>query len=137
VTPRKCRPAKARYAELCAQWEAVHAAEQHAYRPLPKGIRLPEVIEGLRQLAEATGDPVLTAALAKVEAYDIERRRWEEVEAETYKTVYLPRMEQLVRRGVSVREAAAEIAVAWWIPGLSFEAVTKRLERMYRKAKLP
>jgi hypothetical protein len=75
---------------------------------------------------------VLTVALAKVEAYDIERRRWEEVEAETYKTVYLPRMQQLVRRGASVRMAAAEVAVVWWIPGATFETVTKKLEREYR-----
>jgi hypothetical protein len=143
VTPRKCRPAKARkpsrYAEMRALWEAAHVAEQRAYRPLPKGVRFSELIEGLRRLAEASGDdPVLVAALAKLEAF----RRSEKAEAKTYQTTYLPRMETLIRPtpirpGMSVREAAAEVAVAWWIPGLSFDAVTKRLEREYRKRTRP
>jgi hypothetical protein len=47
--------------------------------------------------------------------------------------VFITSMDELIRQNVERRHAAARVAVAYFIPGKSFEAVVTKLETRYRK----
>jgi hypothetical protein len=116
-------------------------AERDA-RASPKA-RLPrgrEMVAGLRTLYAATGDRAFADALAAIERHGLEKLdagALKRARAKTFGTheavTYFPRMKQLVERGLSVRHAAALVAVTWSIEGASFQAVTKSLSTGYRE----
>jgi hypothetical protein len=136
----------ARFEELRALWESAQAAERQAYKPRPdppKRGRIQDTIAWVRWLSEVTSEPAFVEALAAFERYGLMRRGGATVRrlrTRVYgaqeQAMCLARMETLVKRGMSQRSAAAEVAFRFDIKGASFEAVTTELRTQYRRAGL-
>jgi hypothetical protein len=127
-----------KYKDLKARWDRVRAAEAHAYRRAPKP-RLPreqEIAAGLDALYAATGNADYASAFEALQKDGSNRRRswkWTPLREKNADAVYLDRMHWLVQQQRhSQRHAAALVAVEFFIPGKTFDAVVNRLELAYR-----
>jgi hypothetical protein len=101
--------------------------------------RYGEMIALLEDKHAVTGNPRFGAAMEAIKERGFGRQH-----AGTWRTrkkqderVYVARMHDILeqKEAPSIRTAAARVAVEFWIPGASFEAIVKRLDRAYRRAK--
>jgi hypothetical protein len=88
----------------------------------------------------ATSDSAFDDALKAIKFYGFERLdagTLKRTRGKTFGTdeteTYYPRMHQLIERGASVRQAAAQVAFTWQISGPSFESLIKTLAKGYRE----
>ena len=122
-----------------------------AYRVEPKRRRgrAPEVAEALDAMFDATGNKVYADAFhamrddgfIEIEVGDDGNssiknasRSWKyrPLHERNAESTYISSMDALVGRGVERRHAAATVAVAYFVPGKTFEAVVTGLETAYR-----
>jgi hypothetical protein len=126
------------YLRLQARWERGRAAEERAYRKevKPKRARSGEVAATLEAMYEATGDAAYADAFKAMQRDGFDKRgtswKWTPARAKNADEVCLRRMNFLVRRGCTLRHAAAMAAVELLVPGKTFESVVTRLETTYR-----
>jgi hypothetical protein len=119
------------YKALRAAWENFIVVKEH-------GQLATKTITQAERLAYTDGPPA-TRALRPPVFRDV--RTWRRKSAERRKDsvdrVCVRRIHDLLERDktLSVRVAAARVAVEFWVSGPSFDAVVKRLERAYRRAK--
>jgi hypothetical protein len=127
------------YTQLGERWERIRAAEQLIYRRDKKISRarvrsVVAFLKGLRDHKDALGrliDPRFDDMARTTEHFDRSSRP---AYMRHVDTVCVARIEQLTRNGTtSVRIAAARTAVEFCVPGQSFDAVVKRLERAHRR----
>jgi hypothetical protein len=129
------------YAQLRKRWEAVcgnrrREMEADIYRRerlrRPSG---PATVAALRGMLAQTGDDRFSAAIEAIIEHGLDQQ-----DAGTSKRMlgiedaYVRRMLMLTSaHRLSIRNAAARVAVEYWVAGESFYAVVKRLERAYRR----
>ena len=129
------------YKALSEIWKLAANAQRRIYSntKAPKRARVGEMIAALSAMYHCSGDPRFTAA---VEA--IKEGGFDKANAGTFKAreraedqLYARRMHYLLARDktMSIRIAAARVAVEFIVPGATFDAVVKRLARAYRLAK--
>ena len=129
------------YKDLQARWERVRAAENDAYRkePAARLARGPETAATLSAMYEATNNPAYAEAFKAMQEDGFGEGgsswKWTPLREKNADAVYLDRMHWLIeRQRHSLRHAAALVAVDFFIPGKTFNAVVKQLETAYRKA---
>jgi hypothetical protein len=135
------------YPELRERWERVRKAEGAAYRKEKKSRRgrAVETAEALEALFFATGNEVYKQAFEAmrdggiVEVGDAGAVnsvggpwKYRPLRERNAEAVYLAGVDDLVRRDVELRHAAAMVAVTYFIPGKTFDAVVAKLEKAYR-----
>jgi hypothetical protein len=127
---------------LRAAWERAIPMQRGIYRPQKKRrrARSGETIAALEDMYAATGDASFRAAVESMKKYGLDHQdagTWR-VRETRVETTCIARMHHLRKRDgtLSVRRAAAMAAVMFWVEGASFEAVVRRLERAYGRAKL-
>ena len=126
------------YEQLRERWERIQVAEQLIYRRdkkiSPARVRsVVAFLKGLRDHKDASGrliDPRFDDMARTIERFDGSSRP---AYMRHVDTVCVARIEQLMRNKTSVRIAAARTAVEFAVPGQSFDAVVKRLERAHRR----
>jgi hypothetical protein len=129
------------YDELRAKWQRGHALEMKAYIRTKRirQARGSETIATLKVWYASTGDVAFSAAIRAAQKHEFNRqnsstlKRVRDLSRGYNEEVSLAMMTRLVRSGRSIRNAAAETAVAYIVPGNSFDAVVTRLRRAYRK----
>lgn len=129
------------YDVLQARWERVHAREGEVYVRTKKmrQARGSETIATLKVWYAATGDIAFREAIEAAQKRGFDRqnsstlKRARDMAHGYNEEVSLAMMVRLLRRGRTLRSAAARTAVAYSVPGNSFDAVVKKLERAYRR----
>jgi hypothetical protein len=132
------------YGAIRAKWEDVQTWER-LYRRRPKKMeraRGPETIANLKVWYAATGDIAFDGAIRAAERHGFDRqtsgtlKRARDIAAGYNEAVFLAEMNRLLKigRARSVRRAAAQAAVAYFVPGTCFESVVKKLERAYQRS---
>jgi hypothetical protein len=122
-------------------WQRANEAAMRVYeRPSKiKHAHGREIISALRDMYSATGDSRFLDALAAMTEHGFDRPHagtWRIRERREERVCVMWMHDRLAgEKTLSVRQAAKRAAVAFWISGQSLDAVTKRLERAYRRAK--
>jgi hypothetical protein len=128
------------YAQWRERWEKAHAAELLIYRADKKisaakirgVVAFLKSVRGHKDKRGRLSDPRFNNMAQVIEGFHLDRSS----RAAYYRhvdTVCAIRIEQLVRNRTPIRIAAARAAVEFCVPGQSFDAVVKRLERAHRR----
>lgn len=119
------------------RWERVHLAERLADRPAMKvsRARVRRTVIDLRAIYKASGDRRLEAMANVVYGFAPRTNR---DYTKAAKLVYMARMRQILRNNSrTVHNAAAQVAVEFAVPGQSFDAAVKKLERAWQREPAP
>jgi hypothetical protein len=140
------------YEALRERWELAQKHESAAYRVEPKRRRgrAAETAAALDAMFYATGNKVYADAFQAmrddgfIEVSDggtIKNAgkswKYRSLHEKNAEATYISSMDELVRRNVSHRHAAAMVAVAYFIPGKTFNAVVTALEAAYQEFQRP
>jgi hypothetical protein len=128
---------------LRAAWDRVIPLQRRIYgddsTKASRRARYGEMVAALEAMHSATGDARFVAAVEAMKEHGFDRQdagTWKRRFDSTEK-VCVRRMHELLsrNRARNARHAAGMVAVMFSIDGASFDAVRKRLERAYRRAK--
>ena len=127
---------------LRSAWKLATDMQRRIYaqqKKIRRRARSGATVADLQMMQAATGDPRFVAAIEAMKAHGFDRK-----DAGTWKRIfdgdqrlYVRRMHELLtrKRVRSVSDAAAIVAEMFCVGGQSFDAVVKKLERAYVRAK--
>jgi hypothetical protein len=136
------------YTDLAKRWKDVQRNESTAYRAEPerKRGRATATAATLEAMYFATGNKIYANAFEAmqkdgfVEVGDNgviknagKSWKYRPLHERNAEAVYIDCMDNLIRRGMPHRHAAARVAVTYFIPGKTFNAVVTALEATYLK----
>ncbi len=124
------------YGALRGRWQRVHEMEKAAYRRPPKleRIRSSKVVAELKERYAITRDPRFLDAAMAVQELDERNPDWRRARVDANMSTCVARMDHLLRRDktLSIRSAAAHVAVEFFIHADNFDAAVKKLYRAYQ-----
>jgi hypothetical protein len=128
------------YGALRAAWETAVPLQRRIYKECQKTrrARSGEIISALVDMRAITGDARFEAAIAAIREHGFDRQTaatWR-VRERQVEAICVARIDHLRKRdaSLSVRLAAARVAVMFCVEGASFNAVVRRLGQAYSEA---